>query len=54
MNEIYVAMRISQFLNSIKEVVKNNDVDILADIILVHSPDEAHLYETDKESDQKL
>ncbi len=51
MNEIHDAMRISQFLNPVEEVVEDDDEDILADIILAHSLDEARSYETDEESD---
>ncbi len=51
MNEIHDAMRISQFLNPLEEVVVDDDEDILADIVLAHSIDEALTYETDEESD---
>jgi hypothetical protein len=51
MNEIHDAMRISQFLNPLEEVVVDDDEDILADIVLANSIDEARTYETDEESD---
>jgi hypothetical protein len=51
MNEIHDAMRISQFLNPLDEVVINVDEDILVDIVPAHSIDESRKYETDEESD---
>ncbi len=50
MNEIHDAMRISQFLNRLEEVIEDDDEDILADIVLAHSIDESRSYETDEES----
>jgi hypothetical protein len=50
MNRVHDAMRISAFLNPQEEAVVDDDEDILADIILAHSLDEARAYETDEES----
>ncbi len=50
-DEIHDAMRISQFLNPIEEVVEDDDEDILADILLDQSLDEARSYQIDEESD---
>jgi hypothetical protein len=41
MNQIHDAMRISTFLNPREEAVVDNDEDILADIVLAHSVNEA-------------
>jgi hypothetical protein len=49
MNQIHDAMQISAFLNPLEEVVTDDDEDILADIVLAHSIDEARAYETDEE-----
>jgi hypothetical protein len=41
-------MRISTFLNTLEAVVDDDNKDILTDIVLAHSMDEARAYETDE------
>jgi hypothetical protein len=49
MNQIHDAMRIGHFLNPEEEVVEDADGDILADIVLTYSVDEARADDVDDE-----